>query len=204
MLETLFPLEFPPGLRYNGTAYQSKGRWYIGNLIRFLGGRIMPVGGWSARTLTGATIDGVPTAMLSWAPSKGTTLGGTQAFTAIGTSTGYLYVIRSNVVYDITPTGGSGGQGITGYWSLTTFGSYLIAVNAIGQHQVFPSRNTFVWMGDTGTVAEPTHDAADGPVEVFGACVTPERFLVLLRGAPNEDATDLGTPVPYDPEGIIE
>jgi hypothetical protein len=204
MLETLYPLEFPPGLRNNGTVYQSKGRWFIGNLIRFLGGRIMPVGGWSARTLTGATIDGVPTAMLSWTPSKGTTLGGLRPFTAVGTSTGYLYIIRNDVVYDITPTAGSGGQGVTGYWSLSTFGSYLIAVHAISVHQVFPSGNVFVWMGDVNTVAEPTHDDELGPIEVFGAVVTPERFLFLLRGAPNDNAPDVGEEIPYDPEGIIE
>ena len=38
-------LRLPPGLWRNGTRYQSKNRWYGANLVRFLNGTILPVGG---------------------------------------------------------------------------------------------------------------------------------------------------------------
>ena len=41
-----FVVAFPLGVYRNGTEYQSKGRWYDGNLTRFLDGTIRPVGGW--------------------------------------------------------------------------------------------------------------------------------------------------------------
>ena len=56
-MDNLIPLELPPGMRNNGTTYQSKGRWYTGNFVRFFNGTIQPIGGWAARSLTGATID---------------------------------------------------------------------------------------------------------------------------------------------------
>ena len=36
----------PPGMFRNGTRYQSAGRWYDGNLVRWHEGAMRPVGGW--------------------------------------------------------------------------------------------------------------------------------------------------------------
>src|ERR1700733_13040451 len=97
MIEKLVTLDFPPGLQNNGTAFQSKGRWHVGNLVRFYQGTIRPIGGWVKRTTTGATISGTPNAAISWTLNDGT------SYLAIGTTT-HLYVVNSaNVVYDITP-----------------------------------------------------------------------------------------------------
>jgi hypothetical protein len=40
------PLKLPPGVYSNGTKYQSKGRWYSANLIRWSEGVMEAVGGW--------------------------------------------------------------------------------------------------------------------------------------------------------------
>lgn len=42
----LLPLNFPPGMFRNGTNYQSKGRWYDGNLVRWVRGVMQAIGGW--------------------------------------------------------------------------------------------------------------------------------------------------------------
>jgi len=42
----LVRLDIPPGIYRQGTEYQSKGRWYEAQLIRFLEGTVRPVGGW--------------------------------------------------------------------------------------------------------------------------------------------------------------
>jgi hypothetical protein len=44
---TLVPLSLPPGVLYNGTRYQSKGRWLDAHLIRFIEKTIRPLGGWA-------------------------------------------------------------------------------------------------------------------------------------------------------------
>ena len=44
----MYTLSLPPGVSRNGTDYQNKGRWYSTQLVRFLEGMILPVGGWVA------------------------------------------------------------------------------------------------------------------------------------------------------------
>lgn len=53
----LFPLSFPPGIYRNGTEYQSKGRWYDGNLVRFYENTVRPIGGWRTKDRTGSLTD---------------------------------------------------------------------------------------------------------------------------------------------------
>lgn len=53
----LLPLSFPPGIYRNGTEYQSKGRWYDCNLIRFYENTVRPIGGWRTKDRTGTLTD---------------------------------------------------------------------------------------------------------------------------------------------------
>src|ERR1051325_7779601 len=119
MIEKLVSLDFPAGYLNNGTKYQSKDRWYTGNLVRFYEGTIQPVGGWVQRTLTGAAISGVPNAGLAWETNDGNT------WLAVGTTTNLYVVDSSNHVWDITPSFNSNGNPV--FWQLDTFGSYLVA-----------------------------------------------------------------------------
>lgn len=61
MIETLVPVNLPPGLYRNGTKLDASGRWYDGNLVRWVEGRPRPVGGWQ-RLEDG---DGVPLAEIA-------------------------------------------------------------------------------------------------------------------------------------------
>ena len=187
MAEKLYPLTLPPGLHYKGTHYQSKGRWHIGNLVRFFQEKIQPVGGWVQRTLTGASITGTPNAMHSWEDNDG------RAWIAVGTTTGLFIINSSNVVSNITPT--QGAIVSTGYlpsgtyqWSLTNFGARLVAVlrttQALPINPVFvgdpQAENVYVWDG-VGVAAQAYGQAA-GPTSIYGVCATPERFVLLLGG----------------------
>ncbi len=194
MLETLYSLDFPAGLQNNGTTYQSKGRWHLGNGIRFFNGTIQPVGGWASRSFTGATITGIPNAMLSWESVD------QHQFIVIGTTTG-LWVISqlSSVVYSIMPVVVTS-QTTPYQWDLTTFGTFLIAVLRTTASLAIPagtlggeSTTVYRWEGAVTSIAVPNHTTTTGPISTYGAVVTPERFLVLLRG---------GDPGDYDRDTI--
>ena len=48
----LTPIDLPPGIYRNGTQYQTIGRWFDGNLIRWVDGVLYPVGGWTRISTT--------------------------------------------------------------------------------------------------------------------------------------------------------
>lgn len=183
--DKLFPLDLPPGLFRNGTELQARGRWYDGDLVRFFQGTIQPVGGYVQRTLTGAAIVGEPNAAIAWETNDGT------SWLAVGTDS-KLYVIGSdNVVHDITPIML---PAVTHDWQLAVFGSYLIAVDSLTAYNATygvgapPYANTYYWSGDivampAATTAFDANGPWPGPQSVYGVVVTPERFLMLIRGA---------------------
>lgn len=201
---TLLPLALPPGVSRNGTAYQSKGRWYDTQLVRFLEGMLLPVGGWDTLdTGSGAvTVTGVPRAMLAWRGNDD------SAWAAIGTHS-HLYAFADGTLLDITPTtptaltagiatatpsaGGYGtglyGLGLYGQtaptvtytqpsvWTLDTFGDYLVGVLAPADGKL--------WLWNRSPSAEAaqvvdTGDATYTPTQNRAVVVTPERFLMVL------------------------
>lgn len=176
MSETFFEIDPPPGLANNGTVFQSKNRWYKGNFVRFFQGNKQPIGGWVRRTTTGATIAGTPNAALSWQLNDG------NAYLAIGTTSNLYIVTSANVAYDITPATVVG-DALTHRWQLDTFGAYLIATFQRDAYVDTAVINAFAWKGVLATRAVPCYDSTTGPGSVYGVAVTPERFLVLLRGA---------------------
>lgn len=53
----IVPVQLPPGLERNNSAYDTPGRWWDMNLVRWQAGSVRPVGGWTRTTsspLTGA------------------------------------------------------------------------------------------------------------------------------------------------------
>lgn len=170
-MDNLLPLNLPPGMRNTGTVYQAKNRWHTGNLVRFFQDTIQPVGGWAARSLSGATISGVPRAMVSYRLNTG------DQVIVIGTTRG-LYAIVGTVKYDITPAAVT--TTVTArVWQLDTFGSYLVAVDLTAPSS---GGRAYYWAGDTATVAAnlspfTTGSAPLTPLSIVG---TPERYLAVL------------------------
>lgn len=217
----LVKLTIPPGMRRNGTKYQTKDRWYDGQLMRFHEGNTIPIGGWQPlfdqALQIPVQLDGVARGALSW---QGTSGGGFVSFGTVNKL--YAFV---NSLEDITPAGftpgnpdstfpsggaayGEGfygrllyGKGTPGagdiadgdVWAMDTFGSFWVGV-------MFPSDNIlYVWDNVLANVAVP---AANAPTANRGCFVTPERFLVAL-GAGGEqrkvawadrETTDVWTP----------
>ena len=51
----LIPLKIPPGVYRNGTEYQSAGRWFDANLVRWFENTLRPIGGWRKRSTSQMT-----------------------------------------------------------------------------------------------------------------------------------------------------
>ena len=120
-----FPLALPPGVYRDGTQFQSKGRYYSANLMRWYGAALGPVGGWRVRLASATVLTGSPRAALVWKDNSA------APWLGIGTHS-KLYVTNIlGTVFDITPTvdftagrataTGSGGYG-SGTFGSSTYG----------------------------------------------------------------------------------
>jgi hypothetical protein len=197
----LVPLEIPPGISRKGTIYQTKGRWYDSDLVRFSNGNVGPVGGWTARTTSAMT--GSARAMQVW---RGNSVGYPR-YIAAGTHTNlYAFTPSATAPVDITPAGftagradatAGGGYGLGPYgvglygtpridnvsvqdasmWTLDVFGQYLVGCMS-------DDGNLYEWQLDisTPTVAAVISGAPTG----CSACVVTENgFLVALGASSN-------------------
>lgn len=144
----LIPLDLPPGVFRNGTEYQSAGRWFDADLMRWFENTQRPVGGW--RKKSADPVSGKARAILTWVDNSN------QTWIAVGTHEGLFVFTRGGVLHDITPvdfvagrqnatTGGGYGRGKYGrgrygtprpdttnilpasVWTLDTWGEVLIA-----------------------------------------------------------------------------
>lgn len=195
----LTALRVPPGCYRSGTAYQSKGRWYDANLIRFTDGRIEPVGGWVQAQ--GVTLDGPGRGMHAWRADSG------GSYAGIGT-VDKLWAYDGDGAYDITPASfppgnlvqaiiggygggdygdgdygasGAGGKAESTSWTVDNFGQYMVAC---ASHD----GKVYVWQLVSATPAALISGAPEGRA-IF---VTPERFLVVLGANLRADGTTPG------------
>lgn len=191
----LVPLDIPPGVFRNGTEYESRGRWFDTNLVRWREGRLEPVGGW--QKFNDTQLDGKARGMIAWRAND------SAKYLAIGTST-KLYASLGGSFFDITPSGLTAGRddsisglgwGASTYgsddygtprssglfteattWSLDNWGEYLIACatsdGTIYEWQLSPSAEAAV--------------VSNAPTDNVGAIVTNERYLVALGAGGNK------------------
>lgn len=116
----LIPIQLPPGLERNGSPYDSTGRFWDMNLMRWQSGSARPVGGWVRKTET--PLGEAVRRFYSWRNNDNT------YGTMVGTET-KLYVDFGPSWIDITPVGIvppittiTGGYG-TGPYGMGTYGT---------------------------------------------------------------------------------
>lgn len=112
-------LSYPPGLDRTGTEYQSQGRWWESDLIRWFLGRVRAIGGWVSMA-TGLT--GQVSGMFSWVTNSAAGL------CAIGTESKLYTMTTGGTVTDRTPTGFAA-QATTSTWTFDNAGQLLLGVN---------------------------------------------------------------------------
>jgi len=108
----LIPLKIPPGFYRNGTAYETKGRWRSGNLVRFSEGRLRPIGGWTRLSNTrvlkpdGATPDPIR-GLHSWRSEEGIRYLGVGSVNSLRIFEGVEDNDADTLpeIYNVTPTG---------------------------------------------------------------------------------------------------
>jgi hypothetical protein len=192
------PLKLPPGIYRNGTEYQSAGRWYDANLVRWYENTLRPMGGWRKRA-TGQ-MSGLCRGFITWRDNSA------NRWIAAGTHTKLYAMDEGGTLKDITPTGFTTGLAsalsTTGYgystygslaygtarpdngasqpattWSMDTWGEYLVACsNADGK--------LYEWQLGFTT---PTIAAAitNAPTSNKALLVTAERILMALGAGGN-------------------
>lgn len=186
----LLPLQLPPGVYRNGTDYQSAGRWYDSNLVRWTDNTLQPMNGWRLRWDTPVTSK--TRAMISWRDNLSNRLLAAASYDK-------LYVYNAAIQYDITPVGltagtenasvnlGYGGSSYGGEeygiprlenalvtpatsWTLDMWGEYLIACSD-------EDGRIFEWQLNT---ASPAAVVANAPIDNESICVTNERFVFAI------------------------
>jgi hypothetical protein len=189
----LVPLRIPPGVYRNGTEYQTSGRWFDSNLVRWFEGTLRPIGGWRKRSESQLT--GSCRGLITWRDNSG------DRWIAAGTNSKLYAMNEAGTLKDITPTsltvGIADAATKTGYgystygnfaygvqrpdtgtvtpattWSLDTWGEYLVACSdADGK--------LYEWQLGFST---PTLAAAitNAPTGCNAVMTTAERFVFAL------------------------
>ena len=194
----LIPLKIPPGVYRNGTEYQSAGRWYDANLVRWYENTLRPIGGWRKKSETAIT--GKCRGILTWKTNSG------GRYIAMGTSAKLYAMNENSVLKEITPTGFTTGRAdavsATGYgynlygsfaygvarpdtgsiapattWSLDTWGEYLVACSD-ADGKLYEWQLGFT----TPTLAAVITNAPTGCAALLS---TAERFLFALGASSN-------------------
>lgn len=194
----LLPLDIPPGVYRNKTEYESAGRWYDANLVRWNNGALQPMQGW--RTFSASTVSGLARGMIAWRDNDGV------LWIAVGTHSNLYVYDSSGARTDITPSGFTSGSssasedvgygkstyGTAGYgvarpvtsttgslpattWSLDTWGEYLVGCSS-------DDGDLYEWQLNTANDAAAISGA---PSDCKGLIVTEERFLFALGAGGN-------------------
>ena len=192
------PIKLPPGIYRNGTEYQSAGRWYDANLVRWYESTLRPIGGWRKRATGQMT--GLCRGFITWRDNSA------FRWIAAGTQSKLYAMNEAGTLKDITPTGfttgvanaviktgyGYSDYGSFGYgvarpdlgsitpattWSMDTWGEYLIACsNADGKLYQWQLGFT------TPTIAAVITNA---PTSNKAVLVTAERIMFALGAGGN-------------------
>lgn len=187
----LVPIKLPPGVYRNGTRYQSAGRWYDANLVRWYEGTMRPVGGWMKTTTT--PIAGACRGLYAWKDNS------YNRFGLLGTNTNLYVYEGQNTVIDITPAAFPAGRVDSVYglgfgtytYGSSTYGTERPGIGLVleaatwsmdnfGQYPVMCAPHDGRILYWNLAAATATVVDASAPTGCRGVLVTPEHFLVAL------------------------
>lgn len=197
------PLELPPGLIGDDTAFAASGHWRDGSNVRFRLGRPEVIGGWER--LISSPLTGVCRSVFPWSDSAGVLNIG------FGTHS-KLQIWRGGTLFDVTPLSGftagaidgagsagfgTGGFGVGGYGlpSVSDYFPMTWSFGAWGQQLMASPRNQtiFAWANDMGVQAQPI---ANAPANVTYMLVAPLSggYQVFALGC-NEEVSGVFNPL---------
>jgi hypothetical protein len=181
----LIPLKIPPGVYRNGTEYQSMGRWFDANLVRWYENTLRPIGGWRKKSETAMT--GKCRGILTWKINSG------GRYIAMGTHS-KLYIMDENAVLkDITPTGFTAGRASavsgTGY-GYNTYGSFAYGVARPDTGAIAPATT---WSLDTWGEYLVACSDTDGKLYEWQLGFTTPTLAAVITNAPTGCAALLST-----------
>ena len=194
----LMPLKIPAGVYRNGTEYQSMGRWFDANLVRWFEGTLRPVGGWRKRAA--GQMSGTCRGIINWRADSN------ERWIVAGTNTKLYAMNQGGTLKDITPTiftpGAADGSILIGY-GYGNYGSFAYGVarpdtGAITEAATW-SMDTWgeYWIGcctSDGQLLEwqlgfatPTKAVAlvNAPTSCAAVMTTSERFVFALGASGN-------------------
>lgn len=180
------PIDIPPGVNSDDTAFRATGNWVDSSLIRFRSGQWETIGGWESLTLD--LLGGVCRTVFQWTDNDN------LLNIAFGTHQ-TLEVSVDGGLFDITPlafvpgqidgTGGvgygTGAYGVGGYSepSTTDYFPMTWSFGAYGETLIANPRNQtiFQWTNNTAT---PAVGVTNAPATVTFTLVVPQRQIMAL------------------------
>ena len=181
----LVPIKIPAGVYRNGTEYQSAGRWYDSNLVRWFENTLRPWGGWRKRSTSQMT--GTARGLITWRDNSGT------RWISAGTPTKLYAMNEDGVLKDITPTtfttGITDATLKTGY-GYGTYGSYSYGVARPDLGGVIPATT---WTMDTWGEYLVACSSSDGQLLEWQLGFATPTKAVAITNAPTSCAAVMTT-----------
>ena len=179
------PIKLPPGIYRNGTEYQSAGRWYDANLVRWYENTLRPMGGWRKRA--SGQMSGSCRGFITWRDNTA------NRFIAAGTHTKLYAMNEAGTLKEITPTGFTAGSAsalsTTGY-GYSTYGSLAYGTPRPDTGTITPATT---WSMDTWGEYLIACSNADGKIYEWQLGFTTPTLAAVITNAPTSNKAVLVT-----------
>lgn len=181
----LIPLKIPAGVYRNGTEYQSSGRYYDSNLVRWFEGTMRPVGGWRKRSSSQLT--GSCRGFITWRDNSA------DRWIVAGTHSKLYAMNEAGTLKDITPSGFTAGIADavvkTGY-GYSTYGSFAFGVARPDLGSITPATT---WTMDTWGEYLVACSDADGKLYEWQLGFSTPTVAAVITNAPTSCAAVMST-----------